>query len=224
MLATKRLCCRRAFVSSLLVGSAACLLAAYKAEDGAEWYVRPLKPERLSKELFETIGVDSVGFEFRLPKGKKAAFLVVARDANGKIIENLSYAHAFMPRGPNEINDGEFQITRIDPSALIEGYKGKVRWVVRMRRGTQGTAHTRVWEKNHFVDTINLPAWSSAEEVSRPELGREYSLCRMEAYPEGLDTIVDDSPTVFDLRVSFKLEESSNGLWGNTSHRPYRDQ
>lgn len=204
--------------------SATSLLAAYQADDEPEFYVRPLNPDKVSSELFEILGLDSVGFQFRVPKGKKACFIAVARDAEGKIIEELSYSHEFTPRGPDEINQGEFRLTRVDPSALIEGYRGKVRWIVGMLRNGSSSGSTQRWEINHFQDNQTVPGWSRPEEIRNPEMGRLYPLSRMLAYPNDLRSIDDNSPTVFDFRLGFRLEERGASLWGGVGHMHYRDE
>lgn len=219
---TKLLVSLASAIALLFLGAAIGLRGAEQEKEDVEWYVRPLKSEKTSNELFELLGVDSAGFEFRLPPGKKARFLAVARDADGKVIESLSYSHEFTPRGPEEINEGEFRISRIDPGALVEGYKGKIRWVVSMRRNG-GNAGVQQWEKNHFAGNNTVPGWSAPQEISSPELGKQYRLSRMEAYPNGLNSISDDSPTVFDFQLSFKLAERGDSFWGSSGHRPYRD-
>jgi hypothetical protein len=206
-------------VASLLgiavIGTAGMLLAQKidpNAEEEPSWSVQPINPDLTTRAIFEDQGVNSVGFEYRVPPDNKVRLRMIATDADGHRIKELSGTIEEAPLEKGVAHEGRFRLTRMDPAALTEGYRGKVHWVKRINRSSG-----QEWLDDRYTTSGPYSSWPLGTTVSNPEQGREYLLWEIKAHPKDLRRILPDSPTTFSFQIWFRYEPMQDGdIYGST--------
>lgn len=212
---------RRIGVCAVLAAStsAAALTYAKQGPDGVDEntrsFVRPENPDVTTREIFEDIGVNSVRFSFRTPPDKAAVFTTEARDADGKLIASLSQRAFVNPREPDGTARGDFRLTRIDPGATNENYKGKVRWLWDITGNK-----TSCWEVDHWSGSRSL--WDFGRKVINLEPGAEYTLWEIASWPAGVKPH-SGQPASFRMQIKFKLAEPQGPPTTISGHDAFRN-
>jgi hypothetical protein len=167
-------------------------------------YVRPIKQDEATREIFEAAGTYSVGFSYKIPADKEIIFTFMALDEGG-IVESLSKIYT-LPQRDDRPDYNRVRLVMIDPAKFTEGYSGNGRWVLKI-----GPTVQSAWEPRLYAGANSRSSWTEGKAVENPEVGKDYSLWSIKAYPKGLNAITPETPTVFSYEIFVRLEPREKG-------------
>lgn len=188
-----------------------------KAEE--KYYVRPLPADPNTAELLEETGINSLKFEYRIPKDHKAVIGFIATDEKGKFIEDMSgIYHATGEEG--KINQSTVRMIRIDPGAFTENYAGKDRWIWRVNG-----FGTSKWQPNRYTTEGMRTSWTDVKEIREPVRNKDYLIWEIKSYPKDVHSAGEDTPAKFRYQIMFKFMKLEEGeSYRSTSNHFLRNE
>ena len=197
---------RRAVASTRLAaaaGMAMILVAAPRAgadDKAPAGTVRPIRfQDEAARAALDAAGINTVGFEYAIPRGKVAVVSFVARDSEG-LIEDLSKV-VEIGGGDGEENRGTVRLTKINPAKSHEGDHGKVRWVINV-----GGMEQSAWDADRYDAAHAKLSWLDGKAVTIEETGKDHVLWQIKAFPDDVHDLRADSPTTFRYEIRFRME------------------
>lgn len=181
-------------------------------------YVRPLGAmDDRTRELFELMGANAVGFEYCVPKDRTVTITLVARNEKGPIPE-ASQVH-ILNEGPGA---REVHFLRLDPDKLQETKKNRVRWALQVGSNTTWLP----WIDNpEPVGSPRGTMQSMVPQLDNPQLGKSYKIWeyqvsvgpnRNTGRPPGPGT------RVFSVELRFQVDKAQpNSMSGWHQTGPY---
>lgn len=136
----------------------------YRTPTSVPCYVRPLEVEPIAHDTFLALGAEIHGFEFSLPKDRKAIVTLVVKQ-KGKLVREVSRVFEIEGRDRRE----RFCVFRIKPDALREQDTGRERWVTTL----SGQAIT-AWIDGPDEASVSGHRQTAVPTIVAPKLGKDY--------------------------------------------------
>ena len=154
-------------------------LGAIKNDRG---YVRGVEMNREIADVLQDLGgANTISFAMKCPPGHKAVVARVVIDKDGKIIEDASHQTVGF-YNEDEQQEWIFRLTKIDPGAFIENYKGgKILWRVgyrsKSKSGFWSTGSEASWDRDwyHAEGAFGASSYTGID-VTKPITGKEYTV------------------------------------------------
>jgi len=175
-------------------------------------YIEPVQPDKETQSVLENIGVNSMAFEYFAPKDYKVIVKILSLENDKKIVKSIS--RVFLDGASSASGRaGVFRLIRTDPRKMRQNDRGKIRWTFSI----DGFSNADLWLKDRYTATGSRQSWIQAKEVKNLELGKDYLVWKILAYPKDLKGLYPNSPTTFRMEVRVRIEKAGMDSWKHSS-------